>query len=314
MSLLSSIVSLLRFRQRNWKAVFLCIAAAMIFWFFNALNKNYTSNISFPLTFEYDELYYIPVKPLPEEVRINVTGNGWNLFRKSVRLKIPPLVIPLERPTDVKKIVGSTLPALFSNQLEALQINFVVVDTLYVYFEPKVKRWLSLAVDSPEKYMRNNYCLASEISLTPDSIFIEGPISAVMHLQEPYRISLNTQGIDDDYNENIEVKLANGELIVRDPPTVNVSFEVEKLVEASDKIKLDVINIPSTSVPQVNAKEITMVFRGPQSEIQALRPNSIRATLDLKELKRGRSNMVPRITGLPRYVEVVKLDTIRITY
>ena len=132
MSFFNSIFNILRFNKKNWKAVVLCIFTATVFWFFNALNKEYTTTISFPLEFDYNRDRYIPVKPLPQDVRINVTGIGWNLFRRSAQVKVPPLVIPLDRPTDVQKIVGSTLPAFFANQLGDFQINFVITDTLHI--------------------------------------------------------------------------------------------------------------------------------------------------------------------------------------
>src|SRR5215216_6687499 len=105
MRFFNSILNILRFNRRNWKAVALCIFAATVFWFFNALNKNYTTNINLPLVFDYDRENFMAVRPLPEAVRFNVTGLGWNLFRRSAGLKIPPLVVPLPQPGEVKKIV-----------------------------------------------------------------------------------------------------------------------------------------------------------------------------------------------------------------
>jgi len=149
MSFFNSIFSILRFNKKNWKAVVLCIFTATVFWFFNALNKDYTTTISFPLAFDFDRDRFIAVKPLPQDVRINVTGIGWNLLRRSSRLKVPPLIIPLERPVDVKKIVGSTLPVFFANQLADFQINFVITDTLRLAIEPKGVRKVVLSLNDP---------------------------------------------------------------------------------------------------------------------------------------------------------------------
>ena len=74
----------------------LCVFTATIFWFFNALNKTYTTNINFPLAFDYDSENFIPVEGLPQTVRLNVTGNGWELFKRSTGVKQDPLEIPLE--------------------------------------------------------------------------------------------------------------------------------------------------------------------------------------------------------------------------
>lgn len=146
MGVTKSIFNVLRFNSRNWRAIVLCFFAATIFWLFNSLNKDYTTNVSFPVRFEYDEENYIPVKPLPAGVRINVTGMGWDLFRRSLGFNIPPLVIPLERPSEIKKIVA--IPALFAYQMERLDINFVVSDTFRIAIEPKSNRWISLRLDA----------------------------------------------------------------------------------------------------------------------------------------------------------------------
>lgn len=313
MNVFRSFLNFIRFK-RNWKAISLCLLTATVFWFFNALNKTYTSNISFPLAFDYDEQYYVPVSPLPREVRLNVTGNGWDLFRRSSGLKVPPLVIPIERPSEVKKIVGSTLPALFSNQLNTLQINFVVTDTIYIDVEPKVKRWLSLTLDSIFQYIHEDYGIVSDISIEPDSIFVEGPFSIVTSLHEPYSIKLNDRNIDDDYREIVEVDFLKEHLIVRNPKSVAIAFEVAPLVEVADKIKLHLINIPPTANVEIGSEEISVIYRVPEVFAEAIRQDSIVAVLDLNELKRGRSKMIPEVVGLPENTEIVKVDTVNIMY
>ena len=191
MSFINSIFSFLRFNKRNWKAVVLCLFAATVFWFFNALNKNYSTNINFPLEFDYDREQYTTVKALPTSVRMNVSGLGWDLFRKSSGLKVPPLIIPLEKPTEVNKIVGGTLPALFSTQLEGLQINFVLSDTLHVHIDEKVRRKFNLEIDSVWRYLNPDYAVVSKIKLVPDTVWVEGPKKIINAL--PNVISLTLQ-------------------------------------------------------------------------------------------------------------------------
>src|SRR5687768_7584642 len=230
MRILYTIFSILRFNRRNWKAVVLCIFAATVFWFFNALNKTYTTNINFPLSFEFDKKNFVPVNALPEHVRINVTGNGWDLFKRSTGVKISSLEIPLERPAEVKKIVGGNLPLIFSSQLEGLQMNFVLTDTLYVDLEPKVGRWIKLSMDSLQNNLKKGYGLASDISIMPDSVFIEGPQRLITRFKEPVTLKLRQRNIDDDFMEDVELDIPSSDIIKRDPPTVAVMFDVEKLV------------------------------------------------------------------------------------
>jgi YbbR domain-containing protein len=313
-SLIGSIFNFLRFNKKNWKAVVLCLFAATIFWFFNALNKNYSANINFPLTFDYDQEKFIPVKALPSTLRMNVSGLGWDLFRKSAGLKVPPLVIPLERPTEVRKIVGSTLPALFATQLEGLQINFVLTDTVYLDMDEKVKKKLSLRLDSVRRYLHHDFGVVSDISLKPDTIWIEGPMRIVQALHDPISLALPVSNIDRDYNEEIELVFQNNELVKRDPPVIEVSFDVEKLMEVNDRIELEVINIPTHVRPAIDIREINCTFRLPGSLVKKLADDSVRAVIDLRGLERGNHKVVPTIQGLPPNAYLVKVDTVRINF
>lgn len=312
MSLFRSIFNLLRFNRKNWKAVALCIFAATVFWFFNALNKRYTTNIAFPIAFDYDQGGYIAVRPLPDEVRINVTGMGWDLFRRSLGVKVPPLVIPLERPADIKKIVA--LPALFANQLERFEINFIITDTLRLALEPKATRWITLRLDSPAILFRDGYIMTSEASITPDSVFIEGPERLIKTLQEPVHLKLTQRNIDENFKEDVEVKFLNNELIKRDPPTVSVRFDVDRLMEVTDSIKLELVNYPRGARPSYGVRRVPFTFLIPRRSLQMYHRDSIHAVLDLRNFSRGVKKILPRVEGLPAHAVVVASDSVIVRF
>ncbi|MBL0741577.1 hypothetical protein [Chryseolinea lacunae] len=314
MSFFKSIFNILRFNRKNWNAILLCIFAAMVFWFFNALNKNYTTNINFPLAFDYDHENFVPVRPLPRQVRINVSGIGWNLFRRSAGLKVPALVIPLDRPADVKKIVGSALPALFSTQLEEFQINFVITDTLHLAIEPKATRWVKLRLDSPSILFRGGFAMTSPVSIVPDSVFIEGPQKLIRSLGDPVYLKLQERNLDENFHDDVEVKFLNDELIKRDPPTVSVTFSVDQLMEVTDSVSLKVINAPKRAWAFIERKKIPCIVAVPQKEVKAFNLDSVKAVIDLKNFARGEQRILPYLTGLPPYSRVVGLDSVYVKF
>ena len=310
MRFLNNIFNILRFNRRNWKAVVLCVFTATVFWFFNALNKTYTTNISFPLSFDYDNEHFIPVEPLPQFVRLNVTGNGWELFKRSTGVKTEPLEIPLERPAEVKKIVGGGLTFAFTNQLDGLEINHVLSDTLYLDLEPRTGRWIKLAVDSIEYDIKEGYGLTSDIAVMPDSIFIVGPKRIVEKISEPVMLNIPQRNIDEHYIKNIEVALPFQEVITRQPPAVSVMFNVEEMIMIQDSISLVIENVP-TSVSQVMSSEkIPVTLSIPESFMEGLKVDSIKAVIDLKNFKEGTIKILPRVEGLPPYSSVLKIDSV----
>ncbi len=313
MSFFNSIFNILRFNKSNWKAVVLCVFAAGIFWLFNALNKNYTTTVSFPLAFDFDQSTFMPVRPLPLTVRINVTGIGWNLFRRSAGLKIPPLVIPLERPAEVSKIVGSTLPASFANQLEDFQINFVLTDTLYLAIEPIATRKLGLAAEIPDVFFRRGYVLVSDVEILPDSVTLEGPKPLVTGLSDPIHLQISQRDIDEDFNEVITLRFLNDELITRSPPTVTVRFDVAELVEVSDSVLLEFINAPD-EVREVERKKLPYTIAVPQSLLDSFKTDSLKAVVDLKGFSKGKKKVMPQLLGMPPYSQIIALDSLFIKF
>ena len=314
MGIIQSILNLLRFNRNNWKAVALCVFAATVFWLFNALNKRYTTNINLPLVFDYDQENYVAVRPLPEAVRFNVTGVGWNLFRRSAGLQVPPLVVPLPQPAEIKKIVGSTIPGLVANQPEGFDINFVLTDTLHVAIEPKASKWIKLSIETPALLFRRGYGRVSDVEISPDSVFIEGPVRLIQSLPDVVDLKLSDRNIDGDFSEDVEVKFLNDELITRNPPTVFVGFSVDNYIEIRDSVKLQLVNPPRNSVPVIGGKKLACTFAIPEYTQETFSPDSVKAVVDLTNITRGERKVLPNIVGLPEYSRVVELDSISIKF
>ena len=139
------------FRSRkpySLRVILLCTAAATTFWFLNALNKEHTTTLNYPLEFLYDSDTYMAIDDLPPSVMINVNSNGWNLLKNSLGIKISPLQIALTNPQDQKKIAASSLPSLISEQLNDFELNYILTDTLRLNLDPVSYTHLTLPTTS----------------------------------------------------------------------------------------------------------------------------------------------------------------------
>ena len=310
MAFVNTISNILRFNRRNWKAVVLCVFTATVFWFFNALNKTYTTNINFPLAFNYDDENFMPVGGLPQSVRLNVTGNGWELFKRSTGVKTDPLQIPLEGLEEVKKIVGSGLKFSFTNQLNGLEINHVLSDTIYLDLEPKIGRWVKLDVDSIQYNIKQGYNLTSDVAIMPDSTYLVGPRRIVERIKEPVMLNVSQRNIDEHYVENIPVELPFDDVISLQPPSVSVMFNVEEMIRVQDSIVLKIENIPPTVSEVMNSRKLPVVLSIPESFMEKFRVDSVKAVLDLKDFRGGTAKILPRVEGLPPYSKVIKIDSV----
>ncbi len=312
MNLFRAISNLLRFDRTNWKALALCIFAAAIFWIFNALNKNYSTNVSFPLQFEFDNAKYIPVEPLPATLILNVSGNGWELFRKSLGLKVPNIALSLERPVETRKIVASTLSPVVAGQIGSLTVNYIVSDTLRLKIETRISRKIKLMADLKDVTFKNNFGRISSVVILPDSILIEGPKSLVEKFTDSMEVKITASRIDNSYRESVEIAIPYGDLIKRNPPVAEVIFDVGPMEEVTRSLKLNVPRMSSAT--EVDRDSVQCIFLIPQKEHDRFQSDisTITASLSSFEIKKGETKLLlPFIQGVPAYVKVLHTDSVK---
>lgn len=305
MSFFRVIVRLFHFNRTNWKGVALCFIGAVIFWLFNSLNKNYSTNIRFPISFDFDQQKFSPAKALPEVVIMNVSGTGWDLMRKNFGLKLPQLIVPIERPIETKKLIGSTLQGILAGQMGPLQINLIVTDTLYLQLESKKSKKFGLKVNTDEILFKDDFGLVSPAVVLPDSVLIEGPESIIQSLPDVIDIKVIGKRIDSDQIEEVEVALANVELIKRDPPVVEVRYEVGKIESIGRRIKL----ISEISDRLDIADSVNCVFLIPSkysSNPEFLFEN-VKARVHVQD---NFKKVKPLIEGLPSFVKLIQIDSV----
>jgi hypothetical protein len=305
MNLIRVIGNLFRFDRANWKAVFLCFVAAGIFWLFNAFNKTYATNIKFPLHFDYNHDKFVPVTPLPHHININVSGNGWDLFRNQLGLKLPELTISLERPIEIKKIVAATLPPLFQPQIGKLQINFLIIDTLHLQFDEKDFHKFKVVVGFSDFSFQEGFGRISPVVVLPDSITLEGPRALLHQMPDSISILLRGNQVDQDVNEEVEVPVSD-ESINRNPSVVKILFEV-----GSIQVKKSLLRVETKSMQVAIPDSISAWFQIPvkREEDFNVLLKEMSATINVKKWKQF-GVILPHVNRLPSYAQLVRIDTL----
>jgi hypothetical protein len=298
--------NLLRFDRANWKAVVLCILAASIFWLFNAFNKNHVATIKFPIRFEYDQAKYIPIEALPTQIGINVSGNGWDLIRNQLGLKLPLLVIPLDRPTDAKKIVAASLSPLLQPQLEKLLINFLISDTLRLRLDEKDFHKFKVKPDFTDFSFRKGFGKISPVVILPDSVTLEGPKSVLHQMPDYVFVKVEGDAVDKNHSAQLEIFVAT-ENVTLNPTRVKVLFEVGQVVDVERKLKL-VSKIKTTPSDSVMAR-----FRIPVKREEEFKNQLTEMTAIVAPQPPDPFGIVSAtIRNTPSYAEVISIDTVRV--
>lgn len=282
----------------------LCVLAASIFWLFNAFNKNHVANIEFPLRFEYDQEKFVPIEDLPTRIGINVSGNGWDLFRNQFGLKVPVLVIPLDRPLETKRIVSESLTSVFQPQLEKLTVNFLVSDTLRLHIDEKDFHKFKVNPDFSEFTFEDGYGRISPVVILPDSVVLEGPKSILHQLPDFVSVKIQGESMRQSVSEQVDIVMERQNIEV-EPAIVKIMFEVGRVIEVKATLKLvsKMNTIPSDSIDvwfRIPAKR-EEEFRNQRVEMSAVA--SVQ-TADLNGVVK------PTIRNVPFYAELIRMDSV----
>lgn len=217
-------------RRFDIRTMVLCLLAAMVFWLMNALNKEgYSLRVAYPLRVEYNDSLFIPISPLPRQVTVNISGNGWNLLRKSLAFTVSPVVYPIAQPLTTKFLNTSSITDLMSEQVKDVRVNYVVADTLDLNFDKKIVKTVRLKIDSLGINLRSPFVISSLINLMPQTVTFEGPESLLKNFHDIILVSIPDRRIDTDYDSKISIDFPKDPTIKASTDQVQVSFEVAVL-------------------------------------------------------------------------------------
>lgn len=179
-----------------YRAITACLLAAVLFWQMNALNKTYITRLNFPLAWHYDSARYVSLRPLPTQVGVTVTGQGWRLLRANMGWGTHPADLrPMPYP-GTRYLPDESWRRGLQNALEGVQVNEWSGDTLRLTFDRVLIRriLLTLPADSARRYT---------VTFTPAAVTFRGPSSLVQTLRSPYPVALPAP----DKDGNAEITL-----------------------------------------------------------------------------------------------------------
>ncbi|MGJ3234072.1 hypothetical protein [Marivirga sp.] len=299
------------------KVVVLCIVTATTFWFFNALNDNYSTRISYPIKFTYPDSSLVVVEELPKKVSINVSGGGWNLLRKTFWFTITPVEVPLEEPVNTKYILGNSLYSLIADQMNEIQLNYVENDTLRIEIDSIRTANSKLSIDSTKISLAEGYGIISTIKKSHDSASFSGPERFIKNIPEEVFIDIEEENISSNYSEDIYLPTFGSSLVNRNPVEVNVSFEVAKFIQQELMLPFEKINLPADSNAYIFSDSLARISFKIQEKLAGnFNLDSIQLVVDFEGINAQDSIASPVLTLVPSQLKDldIKIDSIQYQY
>ncbi|MFH2144008.1 MAG: CdaR family protein [Bacteroidota bacterium] len=276
---------------------FLFLLISSTFWLLNALSKEYLTSFNYPIEIINYPEDKIAVGNIPDNLTIQVRGNGYILFQYKANPFLKPFTVDLESYnlrqlrrkgpyeffilTDALKI---KFQKFFSSDIE---ITAISPDSLYFNLaemgEKKVPVFSNVKVN-----LEKQYKIKDEILIQPDSVTITGPLSIL----DTMNYVKTTNNVLNNVNKSIQMNVAilNYDNIEISRSIVKLLIEVEKFTEKSIKIPVEVINIPDSLTIEFFPKDVNITFMVGLSQFADIDSNSFRVVTDYQKIENNLGN------------------------
>lgn len=281
---------------------------SVIIWLLNALGKNYTDFIDYPVTFSNLPQNKILIGELTENLDLRVNARGYALLRYKLIGRPEPIQFNLSSFAMSRE--GNDSSRLFiltryvkdqvSRQLPSeLQLIEIKPDSLQFHFATlKDKR---VPVKSNLRFeIDKQFTIREKIFLTPDSVDVKGPDFMLDTMKAIYTVNNDLGLISKTYSGEIGLKPdKNIECSVN---KVNCLIELERFTEVEFYVPITVLNMPDTVTLQTFPSRIKVTCNVGLSQYERIDENLFRATIDYANITEGGNRLQVNLSNVPVYV------------
>jgi len=295
----------------NLGAKLAAVALALAVYFYAYSSEEVEQTIAFPLELVGVPDSLVPQGAPPKEVKVKVRGLGRELLGLrfgDVKVNVDLSGVSSGRyfraftASDVVLPPGSDVTVLEVVSPRTMNLKFERTASKKVAVEPRI-------VGRPEP----GWELVVPIKVSPESVLIAGPLSAVEKVKSLAVDRLDISGAADTLVRPVHVNSNNLGVTVK-PDTVRLTVPIEP------RIRKELAGIPVTVLRSRAVKRVSVfpesalvVVSGPKSQVESLTPSDIIVKIDASRMDAGEFLIAPTVSASKRLrIESISPDRFQV--
>lgn len=313
------------FRKKSGQKVLVFLfffGLSALIWFFNALGKDYSTYISFPVRYTNFPEGKILTNDLPDRLWLKVNAQGNIIFKYKLRSNINPVVFDVKSFASEQGLNGQqqffVLTSMARERLQGqlnqeIQIADIEPDTLFFNLADTESKLVPVTANVLIS-MEKQYLQKGGIQISPDSVMVTGPSNILDSLYSISTEHYEFFNIHDTVTKNIDIQEINN-IQVR-PDEVNVTINAERFTESEVKIPIRVENLPDTIQLKTFPRQVTATFRVGLSDYEKVSPEMFRAIVrfDSTMLTAPPKKLQVELERYPGFISTVNYNPSSVDY
>lgn len=310
---LSEILSSLSFESiKSDRRIFVfavCLLIATGLWFLNALSKDYTATITYPVRFVNppDELF-LTSNP-PTRFEFEVDAYGFSLLRHKLSLSSSPVVLDLSSiweeqgsSQNIMTIQTQNLIRRISDQVSSeITINEISPQVLTFIFDSLAAKNVPVKVNIKTAFKPQFYQNGA-VKTQPDSIIITGPASVLDTIEALSTAKLEIKNVDTDVEKTVKILHPKNTTLQDEKVTVNIP--VERFTEKEISLPVQVRNKPEDINIKLFPAQVKVSFLVGLSEYENITAADFKAFVDYNKADNSKETLEITIESEPPFIQI----------
>lgn len=281
------------------------LAIAIIIWLLNALSKEYTTEIEYPITYSKFPENKILVSDVPDHLGLKVNAHGYALLSYKLSNRPIPLSFPITSFT-MNTMNGDTsrlfLLTRFARERVArqlpseLQLLEISPDSLIFQFATEVSR--NMPVQPVINFTPGrNFVLKNKVTIRPDSVRVTGPDIYVDTMQAVPTRTIGLGTLEKSYRGMVQLK--GFPRIRYSTDRVECTIELEKMTEVQVMVPVQISGLPDSLLMQTFPQEVRVTGRIGLSNYERIVPEAFWVGVDYEETLENKSRLQVQLRTVP---------------
>jgi hypothetical protein len=300
---------------------FFFLQLSVIFWFLTAMNKEYTTSISYPVHYIRFPEKKVLVNDIPDRLELEVIAGGYTLLRYQLQSRIAPIIFDVNSfslntvlgdPTTLYILTSYAKDRIAKQLSSEIEILNISPDSLFFQFADKVSKKIPVKPDLDVSFEKQ-YMQVGPYLVEPDSVTISGPEMMIDTIERVATIPVTMADVNRSFDMELEMQPLHK--IEYDPLEVWIQVPVEKFTEASLKVQIEVINMPDSLLLRPFPPAVTVSCQIGLSAYETLNEHLFRAVIDYAEVRNMLGNKLQvQIIKMPVYIKSVNFTPKSVEY
>lgn len=306
--------------QRQSKFSFLSMITSFLLavglWIYVSMNSLYTTIVDVPLYVTLPENRAIET-PIPQTIRAQVRGAGWQLFNLS--FSFPPRCVVsiteemLDREQSMFKLTRKILEQGIQLPADVEPLGFIPDTVAFQVGTVSRKRVPVYPVLNVS--LRDGFIITGIPHVEPDSVDILGNRNILENIRYWKTEPIELEHLYKPVSTTVRLSDSLGNIINLSRSVVSVYLDVQQIAEMTfENVPVELLSAPAKHNIVLLPSMVELTVRGGINQISILNQNDIKVYVDYNDVVQNTTGVLMPRVSLPADISVLNMTPSRIRY